>query len=809
MKIKGVSKRLIQYGLIFFISGIAGLIYEVVWERLLELYFGVTNVSIILIVSAYMAGLGLGSLAGGQISNRITKPLIVYGFIELAIASFGIFSPQLIIWVGSATAGAPYPLVFLLSFGILLIPTFLMGMTLPLLVQAFVERVAQAGEIVGLLYGINTLGAATGAFLSGFLLISISGIDGAAYIASGLNVISGLAAIIIYLYDPERLPAVNRMEGDVRLIKDSTHRHNKGKYAGMLFQNAYPGFAGIILISFMVGFLGLGYEMLWIRMLAIINKNTVYGFPTILGIFLGGLALGGYYFGKRADRANDPYQLFWKLETAAALTAGASILIYYLAMEWEPISTALQTVFGDAQRPEPAYVLVGGGYVFSKLQFIKSMAYFLLPVTWLILPASFFLGGGLPVLDRIAIQKADAAGRWVGNVHVANIFGSVIGSLLVSFVLLDRLGSELTLKLLILLTIGFILLSMRDRRYAAGKNWRSQTTALLAIITTAVITPGNKEFYFRYFQAGTGAQTAMVEEYADGVLALTDGFLWIKGDEHGSYPSDGSYESNVLACLGAAQPRRVLIIGLGGGNSAYFISKVAGIEEIVIVELMEGLDEFLDRNILIVHELLADPRVRYISDDGRRYLYTNPEQKFDLVFIDPLRNHTSGHDSLYSVEALSLYRDHLTEKGIFCEWHDENRIIPFTSAQVFPQVDAFREFTTASNQVILYEVEFMNAIVENYLQVAGDHLQKDAEKQLQANQVLLSFVRDREQILTDEHLAPVLTDLNPWLEYYLFRKPQSIPIRTSLKAYKSFMTRLVGCDEFCSKAVQQRADALQ
>ena len=116
MKSRQAIARLYLFGLIFFISGIAGLIYEVVWERLLELYFGVTNVSITLIVSAYMAGLGLGSLLGGRVSNRMKAPLLAYGIVELGIALFGVFSPGLIIWIGSAMAGAPYSLVFLISF---------------------------------------------------------------------------------------------------------------------------------------------------------------------------------------------------------------------------------------------------------------------------------------------------------------------------------------------------------------------------------------------------------------------------------------------------------------------------------------------------------------------------------------------------------------------------------------------------------------------------------------------------------------------------------------------------------------------
>jgi spermidine synthase len=125
---------------LFLISGAAGLIYEIVWQRLLELYFGVTMISVTLIVSAYMAGLGLGSLIGGRIARNLKKTLFLYGLLEIGIAIFGVFSPKIIVWIGQATAGSSYTLVFLISFAILLIPTALMGMTLPLLTQSFVDR---------------------------------------------------------------------------------------------------------------------------------------------------------------------------------------------------------------------------------------------------------------------------------------------------------------------------------------------------------------------------------------------------------------------------------------------------------------------------------------------------------------------------------------------------------------------------------------------------------------------------------------------------------------------------------------------
>ena len=155
------DSRLIIVAVLFLVSGVAGLIYQIVWQRLLEVYFGVTMTAIALIVAAYMAGLGIGSLLGGRIAGRIKRVVLTYGLVEVAIAIFGFFSPSLINAIGQRTAGSPYPVVFFLSFALLIIPTLLMGMTLPLLTQSLVQRVETSGQVIGLLYSPLTQVRAT------------------------------------------------------------------------------------------------------------------------------------------------------------------------------------------------------------------------------------------------------------------------------------------------------------------------------------------------------------------------------------------------------------------------------------------------------------------------------------------------------------------------------------------------------------------------------------------------------------------------------------------------------------------------
>src|SRR5688572_13949143 len=293
--------RLLLVTLLFFLSGAAGLIYEIAWERLLELYFGVTMTAITLIVASYMCGLGLGSLLGGYIAQKLKRPVLVYGLIEAGIGIFGLFSPGIINWVGQQTAGVPYLWVFLLSFIVLLIPTLLMGMTLPLLIQSFVARVETAGQVIGLLYGINTLGAAVGSLLAGYILIGKFGFNGTTYIAALLNLGVALIAIVFAR----------------RIV---TKQSSEEKAPSTKAASSSWSYRQILFASFLVGYIGLGFEMVWIRVLHVINKSSSYGFPSILFIFLTGLALGGYFWGRRADKAAQPEKLFWQIEISGSLT---------------------------------------------------------------------------------------------------------------------------------------------------------------------------------------------------------------------------------------------------------------------------------------------------------------------------------------------------------------------------------------------------------------------------------------------------------------------------------------------------------
>ena len=756
---KRQSIILFLFASLFLVSGAAGLVYQIVWERLLELFFGVTMVSVTLIVGAFMAGLGLGSLLGGRLARLVKNTLLVYGLLELGIAVFGIFSQPLIFWVGEGTAGSSYALVFLLSFGILLIPTTLMGMTLPLLTQSFVHRVETSGGVIGILYGINTLGAAFGTVLAGYVLIGAYGFDGTTTIAVAMNAIVGLLAVILARWkERDTQPAESETPGD---------------------QPAFQwGYTAILLSSFLVGFIGLGFEMLWVRILHIVNKSTAYSFPSILFIYLLGLALGGYIFGRQADRSKNPVLLFCKIELTGAAIAAFTFLIFWWSLEFNP--PWIQDFF-ETQKPALPFLKIQKEYILSKrLLFANLMDYFL-PIIILVFPASVVLGGGLPVLDRIAINNPTLAGRRVGDIHLANIIGSVTGTLVISFVLLPGIGSEWTLKLLSLLTISFsafyvFSISGKD---SAKRDMRQLSSFGVVLLTLILLTPGKEQFYTRLYERGMD-QEAVISESGDSVLALTyvpdtdrqTGLFWIGGEVNSFFPPESIYENRALACAGASEPKRVLVIGFGGGYTTLFFNAVPSVEEIVVVELLSDIAPFLAENQESARVPFADPRVTYIVDDGRRYLNAYPNEKFDLIAIDPLREHFAGHNNLYSEEALTLYLDHLSPGGVLCAWMKEDRIVPHTVVRVFPYADHYlNELMIASNAPITYNAAYMDKIANDYKTFVDQVYPEGLPAYPATESALNGLIADQDVILEAEKDTLYLSDLKPWLEYYLLRKP--------------------------------------
>jgi spermidine synthase len=591
------------------------------------------------------------------------------------------------------------------------------------------------------------------------LFIGWLGFGGAAWIAAGLNVAVGIGALLLIgmRVQPDRggSPAVT-----------------PGLAASLSYR-------AVLFAAFLTGFINLGFEMLWFRVIGILNKGTAYGFPSVLFIFLAGLAIGGYFWGNKADKSRDRVGLFWRLQLTTGIITGIAFLLLWGALHAPALQPWFSEYFREPRQPAGLYSRLAGDVIFSRRMMLSNLVEYFIPILILVLPASLIMGGGLPILDRIAITSAQVSGKRVGDIHLSNIAGSLSGTLVISFVFLDHFGSELTLKILTLLSIAFTALIWNS---AGSLKW-NQYLLPSSVLALALILPWRGDFYTKIYLTATG-RSAVVLESVDSVLAIgyeseptSPSSMWIGGIQNSFYPTNGAYERSAFTCASATGPEDILIIGIGGSNTAYFLTQMPGVERITIVELMDDLGSFLSRYAQVAHRTLDDPRVRYIGDDGRRFLYANPEARYDMIFIDPLYSFTSGHNNLYSREAMQLYQSHLKKDGVFCAWFNEGHIIPNTAASVFPYTDQFREWLAASDDPFEYDLQYLSTGYDRYIASSQGLFAEDMYETIKPRDMLSKLVADRACILEREAGTPILTDMTPWLEYYFFREPYNQPLR--------------------------------
>jgi spermidine synthase len=375
---------------LFFISGFPALIYQIVWQRALFTIYGVNIESVTIVVSAFMLGLGLGSLAGGAVSRIPRLPVLAaFGIVELCIGSFGILSLRLFHWVGAHTDGASLTATSVLSFLLVLVPTILMGGTLPFLVAHLVRLSRNVGESVGMLYFVNTLGSAAACLLAAVFIMRLYGEQGSVTLAACINFTIGSVAVIAHLASRSR----GRTERSQPLPDNAAAS-----------QPLFP-FPLALAIVGASGFVALSYEIIWYRAYSYVSASQAQSFALLLGAYLEGVAFGSL-FSRFACRnqvaANDRRR---QLYVIASLVASANVLSFLVV-------------------PLLARCSVYVSYIA------------ILPLVAL---SAGLLGAVFPLVCHISVAPDRHAGERLSYLYLSNIVGSTLGTILVGFVLMDYL----------------------------------------------------------------------------------------------------------------------------------------------------------------------------------------------------------------------------------------------------------------------------------------------------------------------------------------------------------------------------------
>ncbi len=651
----------------FFASGAAALVYQVAWQRILALHTGVGVQSIALIVAAFMAGLGLGSHAGGAVSERLAprRALRAFAAVELALAAFGAASVPLyhgLLGRADALYARPLPAA-LLQLAALLPPTTLMGLSLPLLARATVLDAARAGRTLGVLYGINMLGAAAGAWLGPWVLVRHAGLAGAVGAAAAANALAGALA----------LAAAARRGGDSEAASPvpAPALAPEAEAAG-----ARP-FALWVLLYGASGFCALALEVLWFRLLDVATRSTAFTFGTLLALYLLGSATGCLGAAALASRIRRPLHFF--LASQCVLLAWAAAAVAALARL--PASTPVLASLDAFWRTGAFFRLGEGGDTPLLLRL-----YVALPLALFGLP-TVLMGASFPALQRAVQDDPATSGRKVGRLQAANIAGCVAGSLLVGLVGLARLGTSGSLRALVAAGTLFALAGL------AAYGWRSAFTPLLGlVVAAAAAVPGNGELWPRLL--GAPSVRGLLAEDATGVSAVlpsVDGWkVTVNGKHHSRLPFGGTHTRlGALPAVLHPAPARVAIVGLGSGDTAWAAACRPETRELVVFEIAAGQRGLLERvagraRLPDLDRLLADPRLRVVVADGRHAI-SRSATRYDVIEADALWPYAACSGNLYSVEFFRACASRLAPGGVMCTWAPTPRVRAAFLA-VFPHV---------------------------------------------------------------------------------------------------------------------------
>jgi spermidine synthase len=681
--------ELILAGIAFFVSGASGLVYQVAWQRILALHSGVGIYSIAMIVAAFMAGLGVGSHVGGLFSLRVDarRSLRLFALVELAIGVFGALSCWIyydLLYLKASWLYSPAWRAGILHFLGLFVPTFLMGTSLPFLVRGLVAEVRTAGRTIGLLYGINLLGAACGAALTPWVLIRLFGIRNAVLFAAAGNALAGVLGLAA-----GRFLAGGRASDEVADAADTAPP----------IRHRFKLWLALYALS---GFCALALEILWFRVLEMAVKSTAFTFGTVLALYLLGAAAGCLIGAPLVARLRNPLKTFLVLQCVLLAYSGLAIALLVSLPPHTPGYSWYMRYWGKGW--------FGLGSNWEPEQFWH--LYVLLPSAIFALP-TVLMGLSFPTLQRAVHDDLRTSGRKVGLLQAANIAGCVAGSLLVGLVALDWIGTTGAFRALMIVGLVFAVVGARHF------GWRSAFAPLAASLAVlAILIPGQRSFWLRLHGAENPA--VLMEEDASGVGALVPqkNGVWsvfVHGKSHSWIPFGGIHSR-----LGAAPammhpaPLDVAIIGLGSGDTAWASASRAETRSLTVFEI-SGPQPRLLRQLADTQpfpelkRLLDDPRLRIRVADGRNAL----EQEgilYDVIEADALWPIAPYAGNLYSVDFFRQCMRRLKPGGILCTWAPTTRVYSsFTQAVPHIVGLADRSVLFGSNEPIEVDVEAWRA----------------------------------------------------------------------------------------------------
>jgi spermidine synthase len=656
---------------LFFLSGTSALVYEIVWQRLVELVLGVSTLSISAVLAAFMGGLALGGLFFGRLADRSQRPLRLYAGLEAAIAVAGLAVPAALAIVRAlymqlyhVLAPGPWGSVTL-RFGmavlVLTVPATLIGGTLPVMGRVAIRRASALPAGFSLLYACNTLGAVLGAVLTGFFFLRLLGMQQTLIVAAGLNLLVAAAACWMAPSAPE--PATTRM--------DSGHT---GLTAGVLTMAATTGAASMVL------------EVVWARILGVLTSNSAYGFALLVTVVLTGLALGALLQTWWCSRPGDSWTRLAICQWLLALVCLLSPAGFHSAPLW----------FDHWCNGRSAAAVFLGE---------------LLLTAGALLAPAVLLGASLPMLVAGAGGQFDQLGASLGRLYAFNTLGCAAGAMLAGLLAIPWLGIQHTLDLIVLASILVGVAAWRRKPTASGKRLAG-AVIIVGLGLVWIMLPSGPYLKSRvqaprrllYYAEGNNATVSVIEEF-NGTRSILVDSQPVAGTV-GTSRVDQKMLAHLPLLLHAA-PKRALTVGFGSGGTSYSMC-LHGIE-VDCVEIEAAVARAAPLFRTENQDVERDRAFHLIADDARSWLRTAPGH-YDVIVTDCTNIQYRSNGDLYTVDYFRLLRDRLAGGGVAAAWVPANGIAE-------PDLKTLlRSFRSIFPHMSIW---FMNTLPTDFLIVVG------------------------------------------------------------------------------------------
>jgi len=618
--------------LVVTLSGFSALVFEGLWFRQASLGFGCSVWASSLVLAGFMAGIGLGNLLASRLGDRSIRPLRIIAALEACVAVSGIalvYGLPVAGGVASRAIGveaAPWLLQsarFVISFVLLLVPTTAMGLTLPLLTRALSARDAAFGRVLGVLYGVNTLGGMLGALCSEMVLVEHLGIRSSAWVAGGGDLLAALGAFAL----AARFEPVAPTERPLQRALS-------------------PRWVITVAVS---GFAVLALEVVWFRFLLLYVLGTPAAFTLMLATVLAGIGAGGALAAR------------WAEEHSVTPKHAGVVSVFGGMLAW----------LGYVAFPKILVAVLAGGNAGTP------MAIALLAVP-LVFPVCLASGAFFPLVGILIRREVGRDAESVGVLTLANTAGAVFGALAGGFILLPKLGIEVSI-----FAVGLLLVANGLMVAVAGPGGRraAALSGLAAAVVAAAFPFGlMRDFHVQQRAVWFGGEVTAVRE------GLTETLVYLRNRFHGETTSirmatnrfsmaSNKWSSRRYMKLYTWLPvavhpdlRRALLISFGCGQTARSLADTASLRKIDVVDISRDIIEM--NSVIFPNPLdrpTSDQRVRMHIDDGRYFLATTKE-RYDLITAEPPPPPVAGVVNLYTREFFQLVHDRLAEGGITTYW---------------------------------------------------------------------------------------------------------------------------------------------